>query len=236
MKPTGDELQLFDDITRLTEDLWKETADAAFLNSDPRAFSCVLFKRLRGHHRGFGLLWLNRHALEADIILRSGIEASICLAANYVLKDGFIRLLKQDAVATIQGQIKVQRDDLGGGFTSDAEAMLRHLRSELRGDEKAAKLNWQTLAEQGEVPQLYNWHRMLSGLSSHITGLSIITGFASTEADDVAALQNRMHFNMMAGATLMGAMRHAGMLDSLDHAQRALDLFDRMAVVSMLWN
>jgi hypothetical protein len=45
-----------------------------------------------------------------------------------------------------------------------------------------------------------------------------------------------MHFNMMAGATLMGTMRHAAMLDALPEAEAALMLFDRMADVSMLWN
>ncbi len=77
---------------------------------------------------------------------------------------------------------------------------------------------------------------MLSGLSSHITGLSVLTRFKSEGAAEIASLQRKMHFNMMAHATLVGAMRHAAMLDALPEAEAALMLFDRMADVSMLWS
>lgn len=232
---SNDELQLFDDISALVEVLWGKTVAARFRNDDPKSFSSVLFKRLRSNHRGFAVLWKHRLALESDIILRSGIEASICLAANHTMQERFVRLLKQDAVATIQGQIKVQSGPLGGGFVIDAEAMLLNLQAELQAGEKGAKLNWQTLATEADVPQLYSWHRMLSGLSSHITGVSLLTGFDLPGSTELADLQRKMHFNMMAGATLMGTMRHAAMLDALPEAEAALLLFDRMSEVSMLW-
>lgn len=95
IEPTSEELEIYDSISALTDTLWGISKEIEGLNTDPKMFSIMLFQRLRSNHRGFTILWKNGQHLEADIVLRSGIETAICLVALHVMKDEFIKLLKK---------------------------------------------------------------------------------------------------------------------------------------------
>ena len=233
---TQDERALFDDVSSLAGDLWAKSLEITGRFKDPKIISAMLFKRLWSNHRGYALLWNNRLQLESDIVLRSAIEASICLAANAVLKDEFAVLLHRDAAQTILGQIKLHRANGDLETVRDAEAVLRDLKEHLAEDAKPVGLNWQSLSEQGGVPHLYAWYRMLSGTSSHVTGASILTSVTDASGPcnvaELLSMQRKLHFVMMAGATLRGSMRHAGVLDDEPAARCALDLTNRLSDLS----
>jgi hypothetical protein len=238
--PTNEEVRLYNDITQLAGELWDKSLQVTGLNTDPKLISIMLFKRLWSNHRGYTFLWKGSLNLESDIILRSAVEAAISIAANYVMRGAFVTLLRQDAAFTLQGQIKLHRESGGLEFVRDGEAVLRGLLSSLPTDTKAAKLNWQMLAQEGRSPQLYDFHRMLSGVSSHVTGLSVLRGVVGADGstdlnDELSALTRKMHFMMMAGTTLQGSLRHAGMLDDLPAAEQALALTERMDALSWHW-
>ena len=228
LKPTDDELAFFDDISRLGASLWAKSLEVEGLNTDPKMFSVMLFKRLWSNHRGYTVHWNKALTLESDIILRSGIEAAICIAANFKLRDDFVRLIRQDAIFTLQGQIKLHRDDGDGEMVRQGEAVLRDLLARLPAGAKSAKLDWKRLAEQGCVPELYAWHRMLSGISSHVTGLSVLDGVTGDRTEEMQkelrGLTRKMHLMKMAGATLQGAMLHAGMIEDEAHVHAVLSL------------
>lgn len=236
---TPDEAALFNDITAQGASLWEKTRNVEGLNTDPKMFSMMLFKRLWSNHRGYIRLWNSSLHLEGDIILRSGIETSICIAANYDLREEFIALMHRDAIFTLQGQIKMWRDVGDQGMVQQSEELLRLLQSRLPEGVKGARLDWKSLAEQGRVPHLYGWYRMLSGLSSHVTGASVLTGVSTDEERrterELPELQSKMHLMMMAGATLHGCMRHAGMLDDESEVRVSLSLLSRLNDVSMSW-
>ena len=164
---TKEEQSLFNDITAHAASLWDKSRNKTGRSDDPKMFSIMLFKRLWSNHRGYIILWNTNLPTESDIILRSGIEASICLAANYELRDKFVQLMHGDAIFTLKGQIKMWRDEGSLDMVSNCEAVLRDVQSRFTGEAKAARLDWKSLAEKGKVPNLYGWHRMLSGLSSH---------------------------------------------------------------------
>jgi hypothetical protein len=236
---TIDELSLFNDITAHASSLWDKSRDATGRSDDPKMFSIMLFKRLWSNHRGYIILWNSNLQTESDIVLRSGIEASICLAANYELRDKFVQLMHGDAIFTLKGQIKMWRDEGSLDMVSQSEAVLRDVQSRFRGDTKPTRLNWKSLAEQGKVPDLYGWHRMLSGLSSHVTGASVLTAVAPADGPNPAAelgpLQRKMHLMMMAGATLQGCLRHGGMLDDEPALTETVALLTRLGDVSWKW-
>lgn len=233
---TQDELALFDDVSSLAGALWAKSLEITGRFTDPKMISIMLFKRLWSNHRGYALLWKNRLQLESDIVLRSAIEASICLAANAVLKDQFAVLLHRDAAQTILGQIKLHRANGDLETVRDAEAVLRDLKEHLPDDAKPVGLNWQSLSKEGGVPHLYAWYRMLSGTSSHVTGASILTSVSDVSGPcnvgELLSMQRKLHFMMMAGATLHGSMRHAGILDDEPAARSALDLTNRLSGLS----
>lgn len=239
IKPSSEERALFDDISHLANGLWERSTVISGLTTDPRMFSIMLFKRLWSNHRGYTHLWVNNFRLESDIILRSALEAAICLAANLHLREKFVLLMKRDAAFTLQGQIKSHRDAGDTDMVCGTEEALRPLLAGLPDGIKAAKLDWKALAAIGKVPMLYNWHRMLSGVSSHVTGLSILTGVGGEGFDDrqeeLKNLTRKMHLMMMAGATLQGCMCHAGMIDSQKDLEAALALTDRMNALSWKW-
>lgn len=236
---TSDELALFDDVSTLAASLWTKSKKQRGLSSDPKMFSGMLFKRLWSNHRGYALLWNNGLQLESDIVLRSGIEASICIAANHELREGFVKLMHGDAIATLKGQIKMHREEGSFDMVRESEAVLRGLQARFRGDSKPAPLNWKDLAEQGGVPHLYGWYRQLSGLSSHVTGASILSAVAPADGANPAAelgpMQRKMHLMMMAGATLQGSLRHAGMLNDEQELQTAVALLTRLSDISCEW-
>lgn len=240
MDPTSEELEIYDSISVLTDQIWSISKEIEGLNTDPKMFSIMLFQRLRSNHRGFTILWNNSQHLEADIVLRSGIETAICLVALREMKDGFIKLLKKDAAFTILGQIKSSRDAGEVELVNEGEATLRMLKSTFDDEEKPSKLNWKMLADTGGFPQLYGYHRHLSGVSSHVTGLSILKRIMDVDGTDdnqqkLRSLERKMHLMMMAGATLQGSIVHAGMIDHLPSADAALSLMHRLAGISHLW-
>lgn len=238
-EPTTDELSLFNDITAHAASLWDKSRTATGRSDDPKMFSIMLYKRLWSNHRGYIILWNTRLQTESDIILRSSIEASICLAANYEMRDKFVQLMHGDAIFTLKGQIKMWRDEGSMDMVSQSEAVLRDVQSRFRGDTKPARLDWKGLAEQGKVPDLYGWHRMLSGLSSHVTGASILTAVEPADGSNLAAelgsLQRKMHLMMMAGATLQGSLRHGGMLEDEQSCSDTVALLTRLSQLSRHW-
>lgn len=116
---------------------------------------------------------------------------------------------------------------------------MQFLEAKFAEGEKPEHLKWKSLAKAGEVPLLYNFHKMLSGMSSHVTGLSLIRGIGDKETEEMQGellgLSKRNYFNMMAGATLHGALIHAGMIDDPETAASALLLVNRMNALSMNW-
>lgn len=234
-----DETAIYDEISELGVDVWKASLDVVGLNSDPKMFSVMLYKRLWSNHRGYTLLLNNKFDLEADIILRAGIEAAICIAANFRLKDEFVTLMRQDAAFTMQGQIKMHREAGGMEMVQLFEAMLRELASKLPDGKRAAKLDWSSLALKGGVQQLYGFHRNLSGVSSHVTGVSVLRGVVGLgevdPQDELTNLERKRHPMMMAGATLHGSLLHAGMIGDDVLARKALELLGRFNSISMTW-
>lgn len=241
LAPSTEELEIFDEITRLGQTLWASSQKIVGLSTDPKMFSIMLYKRLWSNHRGFVQLWRNSLPLEADIVLRSGIEAAICIAANFRLREHFVVLMRQDAAFTISGQIKLHRSNHEQQLVRDGESALRDLLAGLPAGRKAAKLDWQALAQEGRVVQLYDWHRMLSGISSHVTGLSVLRGVTddtpqtSSLQGELRDLTQKMRPMMMAGAILNGSMHHAGMIDDQGILQTVLQLTDRLNEISKQW-
>jgi hypothetical protein len=238
---TKEELAIYDEISRLGESLWDASLKVVGLNRDPKMFSVMLFKRLWSNHRGYTLLHNNGLSLEADTILRSGLEAAICIAANYQLRDEFVILIRSDAAFTLRGQIKVHRESGANDLIKDGEANFRSLQASLPEGTKPARLNWNTLAQQGKVSQLYGFHRFLSGVSSHVTGMSLLKGVIDVDGSgadtqgELRKLSKRTHLMMMAGATLQGSVLHAAMIDDVEHAQAAKRLLDQLEVISTVW-
>ncbi|NNE58489.1 MAG: hypothetical protein HKN36_10305 [Hellea sp.] len=238
---TDDERAIYDKITRLSDSLRKSSFKLTGLNRDPKMFSVMLFRRLWSNHRGYTLLHNNELLLEAEIVLRSGIEAAICIAANYSLREDFVELMRRDAAKTVLGQIKTHRQDGGDDLIKDQEAFVREVRDSLPQGENLARLNWKKLAENGQVPQLYGFHRRLSGVSAHVTGLSIMSGISaadgsgSEQQEELTKLSKRSHLMMMAGATLLGSSLHAAMIEDQTQIQLAEELKNEMNEISYSW-
>lgn len=239
IEPTDDELAIYDDISNLAEQLWNITTNVEGLSTDPKMFSCMLFKRLWSNQRGYTSLWKLGLQLEANIVLRSAVETAICVCANARMREDFVLLLKRDAAFTIQGQIKTHRDSGGHDAVREGEAVLRMIQSTLPAGVKPAKLDWKQLASQAQVSQLYGFHRLLSSVSSHVTGLSILRGITSNRlhAEQVGLLdlERKMHLMMMAGAMLQGSRLHAVMIEAIPELEVATALTDRLAAISTSW-
>ncbi len=232
---TQAELAIYDEISRLAIGLWDASKNVSGLNTDPKMFSIMLYKRLWSNHRGFTILWNEGLLLEADIVLRSGIETAICIAANFRTGADFIQLLRRDAAHTLQGQIKLHRANGEHDLVKEGEETLRDLQKRFGPGEKAERLNWKSLADQGQVPQLYDFHRMLSGVSAHVTGLSVLRSLAGEGADALRLHTKKMHLMMMAGATLQASMIHAGMIGDVSNVEAASELTDRLNAISLSW-
>jgi hypothetical protein len=237
--PTQDEIELFDEIGNLAEELWGKSKDIAGTMADPKMISVILFKRLRSHYIGYTALWKNRCYIEGEIIVRSAIETAICIAANSKLGNEFPRMMRRDAAATLKGQIKLHQEEGDLESVESAEAALHFLEAKFEDGEKPAYLQWKSLAEAGDVPLLYSFYKMLSGISSHVTGLSIIRGVGDEETEaaqaSLLALSKRNYFNMMAGAGLNGTLIHAGMIDDAASVENALGLIHKLNDLSKSW-
>ena len=62
------------------------------------------------------------------------------------------------------------------------EAQLRALGDRI--PENPSVFNWQMLAERGGQLRLYEWHRMLSATSAHVTAISLLRGVVPVDGDD----------------------------------------------------
>lgn len=235
-EPTAEDIVLYDDVTALGEELWTISKKIEGLNNDPKMFSILLFRRLRSNHQGYTLLWKNRLDLEADIVLRSAIESSICIAANSKLGSDFVSLMLEDTASTIKGQITVQNSHFGGNSVKFANDTLKSIAAHITTDTKPKKLNWAELAKHGGVDLLYGFHKMLSAGSSHVTGISILRGVtgAGLGADlrSLEAIERNVHLSIMAWTTLIGVKVHAGIIGERAIVDRANALEARMDVLS----
>jgi hypothetical protein len=239
IESTPHELALFDKVTRYAATIWNKTAGVEGLSNDPRMFSAMLFKRLWSNHRGYVVLWKEGLHLEADIVLRSGIEASICIAACHHLRERFVQRMHGDTIYTLKSQIKLWREEGADDMVRLCEATLRDLRSRFSSDTKPDRLRWEELAKAGQASHLYGWHRMLSGVSSHVTGVSVLPGVEDvadpSATPDIGPHQRKMHLMMMAGATLTGCLRHAGTFDDEPGCAEAVDLMGKLGDLSWDW-
>ena len=232
---TSSEMAIFDDITELAKSALSASSSIDGSISDPKVVSTALFRRLIGHHVGFEVLWKLGLQLEADIILRSGIEAAICLAANAKLPELFGQLLRSDAAYTLKSQIKMYHNDDDMEAARQAESVLR----DLQNDQKAAALNWRALATQGDVARFYDWYKNLSGVSSHVSGVSIMKDIQNRKVADAQEILRqhgqKMHYMMMGIATLQGSIFHARTINEPELLERSAAIAERMNKVSSDW-
>lgn len=236
---TDEERALVDDLSQAAVDLWSASKRLEVLNTDPRAVSLMLYSRLWSNHRSFLILWKSEMMLEASIILRSALEASICLAANHVLREDFYKLLLGDLVATLKSQIKRWRENGFQDLVVDGEKQLRALAN--RVIEKPRAFNWKELADISGQQQLYGYHKQLSMVSSHVTGLSLMRHVGGTDEVDehfhgqLRELHVPMHIRQMMIALLIGAKFHAAMIETPDSIAMFAALEKRLEKVSNGW-
>jgi hypothetical protein len=239
MKTTKDELAIYDDVGRLAKALWEKSVGIAGKITDPKMYSAMLFQRLWTHQQAYTQLWNDEAFLEGAIILRSSLETAIALAALDVLQDQFVTLMRQDAGFTLQGRIKMYRAEGADKLVAGTEEVYRTIMNDLPEGTKAAKLDFKKLADDGKVPLLHSWHRNLSGISSHVTGLSVISALGG-DGIDQRQLQLRNHTRkmqpmMMVCAVHTGALHHAIMIEENNLYAEALAIGDRLNVISEHW-
>ena len=237
--PTHDELVLYDEISELGDKTWNISANIEGLKTDPKMYSIMLFKRLCTNQRGYTALWKLGLNLEANIVLRSAVETAICIAANFKIREEFVLLMRRDATFTVARQIIMHRESGDQNLVREGESTLRFLQSKLPDGAKPAKLDWRDLSEKGDVAELYVYHRMLSSVSSHVTGLSILRGVSNERLDagqaEIRDLERKMHLMMMAGALLQGIRYHSVMIEAYEGLKAAEAFTDRLADISMKW-
>jgi hypothetical protein len=187
---TAAEAALCDEVSSLGAAAWTASVATEGLNTDPKMFSVMLFRRLWSNHRGFLVLWTAGLIDEAGMILRSGLEAAISIAANARLGGAFQVLMRNDGAYTLQRQIKRFLEEGDDERAAEAQAALALMRAGLPDGTKHVPLNWKELATESGLPVLYSSHRMLSGISSHVTGQSILQGVVSD--DETEALQDEL--------------------------------------------
>ena len=160
-------------LSNLTNELGARCEGVEAQSDDPFLYSAMLFLRLCTNLRGYMLLWHDGSYLNADILLRSIVECTICLAAISATGAGFIEQVRADAASSLKGAIKSWREE---EFMELVQRGGKHLREVFDAEtgEASGPLNWKELAEKAGHPRLYNMHRMLSMASAHLTGLSLL--------------------------------------------------------------
>lgn len=230
----ADDAILFNETNRFGASLWSKTLGAEGLNNDPKMVSCTLYTRLWSHHRGYALLYKDGLVVESDTLLRSSIEAAICLCANFHNEGGLWTQLKQDALHTVTAQVKQARESGDKELERDGERARRWLASQMEAGLKARKLDMKDLADVGKVPDLYRFYRGLSGTSSHVTGLSIMRGVVTPEEPDMqdawSDLTRKTHHLWQIAATLQGGFCHALLLDDDALAETSIALAKRLHI------
>jgi len=82
---------------------------------------------------------------------------------------------------------------------------------------------------------------MLSGVSSHVTGMPILSGVVDSSEStaslqkELSSLTRKMHLVLMASATLQGVMLHAAMVGEDQIAIEANALANRLNSISTSW-
>lgn len=114
----------------------------------------------------------------------------------------------------------------------ESEATLCQMRTKLPAGLNGKKLDMKTLAQTGNVPILYELYRALSGMSSHVTGLSILNGVVFDDdpdtQDDRMTMARDVHPQWQMVAMLQGCYQHALLLEEIEHAEAALTLLDTL--------
>jgi hypothetical protein len=232
---------ILDDIGKLIEQGWTRSLDEVGSSDDPRMVSAQLFKRLKDHRDAFVVLLDARLYRDSEIIVRSAIEAAICLLNLNKRGKEFIADLRSDAANTLKGQIPIWFDGdpaLGQASASGLESTFGAKRPD---GSKHDRFRFDGLADQAAAPELYRWYKHLSGTSVHVTGISVFMDTAvldDPEADGkLSALRRlgRVHaLGMISGAALLGCRAHADTLGYSDLLPHADELMARLADASAL--
>jgi len=214
------EIEFFDEVTALAEKLAGKSAQIAGAFSDPKMMSNMLYWRLWNHHRAYRALWDVCLFLDADIVLRAALEAAICLAANRKLLGEFADIVRQDATATIKGQVKALvalKDPKAKKAIDQGNKTLHNMEGRPGNTVPAKRIELAMLADKAGVQHLYWLHRELSGVSSHVTGLSLMRSVKTPAIEDTQdrlnSHQKNHNFMLLANATLTGAFAHASLLE-----------------------
>lgn len=181
---------------------------------DVPMLSAKLYGRAWSNFRAFCLLQNNHFSVESQIVLRSCVEATICLANLAKRGEAFVDDLRSDAAATLRGAQGILRSM---GAEEDARVIEEHNRNIFgaRREDGArhATLNMEALATEADAPHLYRTYRRISGLTAHVTGASI-TAFQIDQDNEPAARERHRQQQVRASrialvdaiATLIQAM------------------------------
>lgn len=156
------------------------TSGVEGMNNDPKMVAATLYIRAWGHFTAFSTLWRSGHILECDIILRCSVETAICIANVLHRPDEFIEELRADAASTMRGQVHMMRKRNYGDFVDEIATGYK----ELFGESKGRGLVWSELAEKVNANELYGYHKALSGVAAHVTGISVLRGIASEDGSN----------------------------------------------------
>lgn len=167
-------------------DLWKFSVPLEGWSSDPRMFSVMLYQRAWSNFKGFTLLWANHLNLESEILLRSCIEATICLRNLEVRREMFVADLRRDAADTLNGQMKLYSALGGDNLAAEAKAASAAFSQDQATGMTPKRLQLEKLAAATGSDIFYQQYKALSGTSAHVTGMSLITNVADA-ADGRAA-------------------------------------------------
>jgi hypothetical protein len=236
---SDDEIKIYNEVAELVERL-HDLAEGIFKqHTGQKVISCILHKRLCTNQRGFKALWEAGLDLEASIILRSAIESAICLAANFKLAGEFVSYIKRDAAKAAFVRININQKKKNYKNTKYYEGLLELMKSRLPTNSKPAFLDWSNLAEIGSVPQLYTFHKMLSGVSSHVTGIYLLRGVETVETHEINRETEKRdrasHFAMMTASMLIGAEMHATMIEAHAEVAIAIALKQKLANLARDW-
>ncbi|PIB92740.1 DUF5677 domain-containing protein [Caulobacter sp. FWC2] len=209
------------EIAEIGNDLGEASLNVQGVADDPAVISTALFWRATSHFRAFTVLWQADQILECEIILRSSIEVAICLANLDARRGDFIADLTNDVSATMNGQVRMMRKAQFGFSEIIAAEWARELES------TGKRLDLEVLARQADVADLYTYHRVLSGVAVHITGVSIgrHTPFIDAEEEPSAATEtaqaDRRRVVLWMLPTMLATLRaHASIIESQEHLDR----------------
>jgi len=205
----------------------------------PEGVSTMLYTRLWSNHGAYLTLWKAGHRLEADIILRSAVEAAICLAANKVLGKAFYPLILADLATTLKTRASQFRSAGSTRLAQEAEELRQRLMPRTEG--KRGYLNWSVLAEASGHPELYDLHQHLSSSAAHVAAYSMMRGVTGEDGTlaaqhaELAVIEGARHPVFMANATLLGATMHAEVAGAAEFLARSQTLISRSNQVTSNW-